>query len=344
MPKITQEQAKEFLNNIKENERIAIITHEDLDGFASGILLYDFCKQKKADVGVFILRIGKNSLKNFELKNKDKIIITDLAQNIIAEGIEILKNKKVLYTDHHKEDKGVKIPESILELRTLNKGYIPSSHTIFELTKQENKEKQWLAVAGVLGDEGDAYKENHKFINDFLNKESLKLKDYKENVTLKISNLIVYFKSKQIIKKAFNILRKINSWKDLKQIEKYSKEIELEIKKVLKDFKSNNEKIGEIIYFQMPKTKFSVKEIIINKLRRENPHELFVFLKKDEEKTIISTRHQSKKTSMYALLDKITGKFRWRSFGGYEAAAGATILTKDLEKFKQNLKKYSKTI
>ena len=48
MPEITFSQAKEFLNNITDKDHVAIIHHDDGDGFCAGILYYDWCKNKNA--------------------------------------------------------------------------------------------------------------------------------------------------------------------------------------------------------------------------------------------------------------------------------------------------------
>ena len=68
MPSISFIQAKEFLDNITDRDNIAIIHHDDGDGFCSGILFYDWCKKKGAKVENFVFLINKSSFKNYNLK------------------------------------------------------------------------------------------------------------------------------------------------------------------------------------------------------------------------------------------------------------------------------------
>ena len=118
MPEITFQEAKQFLENITSEDKVAIIHHDDGDGFCSGILYYDWCKSKNATVEHFTYSIGKSHLKEFELEKFNKIIVCDLAPDFMAEEFERIKDKKILYADHHKRDRP--IPEEILELVTVD--------------------------------------------------------------------------------------------------------------------------------------------------------------------------------------------------------------------------------
>ena len=46
MPQITFQETKEFLDNITSEDKVAIIHHDDGDGFCAGIIYYDWCKDK----------------------------------------------------------------------------------------------------------------------------------------------------------------------------------------------------------------------------------------------------------------------------------------------------------
>ena len=171
MPKITFQEAKEFLDNITSEDKVAIIHHDDLDGFASGILMYDFCKSKNIEPKSFAATLKGNIFEEIleELKTFNTIIITDIAPVFLPENLEELKDKKILYIDHHQ--KNTEIPEFILELRTPSDKYIPASRTCQELTE----EKRWLGVAGTVADVGYKYPENDKYINSFLKIQSFQL-------------------------------------------------------------------------------------------------------------------------------------------------------------------------
>ena len=72
-----QEKIKEFLEGLKPEEKIGLVFHDDLDGFASGRLFYEFLQKrgcKNIEIGVF--SAGKNNPFSLgEIKNCNKLII-----------------------------------------------------------------------------------------------------------------------------------------------------------------------------------------------------------------------------------------------------------------------------
>jgi len=61
MPEITFQQAKEFLNNITRKDKVAVIHHDDGDGFCAGILYYDWCKLKKPKLNISLMQFTNQS-------------------------------------------------------------------------------------------------------------------------------------------------------------------------------------------------------------------------------------------------------------------------------------------
>ena len=332
MPEITFQQAKEFLNNITSKDKIAIIHHNDLDGFASGILFYNWSEKKGAKVENFIATYKEWNKEN-NLEKFNKIIITDIAPNGIEE-FNLPKNKEIFYTDHH--PKLEEIPKEILAFQTADEGYIPSSRTAGELTE----EKPWLALAGTIADAGDLYPENNKYIKDLLEKDNLNLEEFSQKITHIISNTIIFFG--QNPQEAFNKIKGINSIEEINKLEGISEEIEKDIKEQMKNIEKNSEKISNI-NLVMPNPKFSIRGILINKLSRATPNEIFIFLSpKKSNPTLygISSRHQSDKADLPTLLRAGTRGLESANAGGHKRAAGGQIQIKDLKKFKENLKNY----
>ena len=330
MPKITFNQAKQFLNNINSKDKVAIIHHDDGDGFASGILFYDWCKTKKTTAEQFTFSFGKWNKKN-NLKKFNKIIITDIAPDGLIE-INPPLDKEIFYTDHH--PKNIPIPEKILAYQTSDQGYIPSSRTAGELTQL----KPWLSLAGTISDAGDLYPENEKFINNLLKKYNITLDEFKQNISSLITNTIIFFDKNP--NKAFKIIQKINSLEEIPKLKKYSEPIENEIEKFIKEYERKKEKINNInLYYINPK--FSIKGIIINIISRKNPDEILIFLspKKSNPNILgISSRHSSSKANLPSLLKSGIKGLENANAGGHLRAAGAKIQSKDLNQFKQNLK------
>ena len=330
MPEITFQQAKEFLNNITSEDKIAIIHHDDGDGFCSGILYYDWCKNKNAEVEHFTYIIGKSSLEKFNLEKFNKIIVSDLAPDFMAEEFEHIKEKEVLYADHHPRD--TPVPKEILELVTKNQGYIPSSRTAGELTNL----KPWLSLAGTITDAGELYPENQKFINDNLKQSNMTLDEFKQNVSSIITNFLIYFDKD--IDKAFKTLKEINSIEEIKTLKKYSEPIENEIQKFIEEYEAKKTRLGDINFYYF-KPHFSIKSIISGIISREDNDEIYIFAspKNETDKITLSARNTSQRRNMSQLLKAGIENLENANAGGHHAASGGIIQTKDLEKFKQNI-------
>lgn len=330
MPEITQQQAKEFLNEISSEDSVAIIHHDDSDGFCSGILFYDHCVAKGATTKAFHYNYSKTSMKNLPLESFNKIIITDIPSKVLQEEIKLIKDKQVFYTDHHPK---FELPEEILSLITTDQGYIPSSRTAYELTGK----KEWLSMIGVISDSAEFYEENLEYINDFLKRQNLTLRQFQTKYVHPFSDVTIYFKKTP--EKMFPILSKLESLEDIKQLEKYSKEIEEELKKHEKKYEEEKEELGEASFYCY-NSKFSINKPLINILSKKHPDRILILLTSKGEKTNISARDQSDKVGVDKLLGETTKDLENARGGGHPRASGGQIMTKDLEKFKQNVKDY----
>jgi len=335
MPEITFDQAKEFLDNITSKDKVAIIHHDDGDGFCAGILYYDWCKKQNATVEHFIYKIRKTSLKDFNLEQFNKIIVCDLAPDFMSEELELIKDKQVLYTDHHPRD--VPIPKEILELVTVDQGYIPSSRTAGELTKL----KPWLSLIGTITDAGDLYLENQNFIDDNLKKINTTLDKFKQNATSIVTNFLVYFEKD--LDKAFEILQQINSIKDIEKLKQYSEPVEEEVQKFVEEYETKKEKLGDINYYYF-EPHFSVKLPVAGIISQRNKDDAYIFAspKNDNKNISFSARNTSQKMNMADVLRAGVEGLETGLAGGHKPAAGGMILAKDIEKFKENIRKFVK--
>ena len=331
MPEITFDQAKEFLEDITSKDKVAIIHHDDGDGFCSGILFYDWCKKQKATVEQFTYEINKSSLEKLDLEKFNKIIVCDLASNFMAEEFELIRDKQVLYSDHHPREKT--IPEEILELVTVDQGYIPSSRTAGELTGI----KPWLSLTGTINDAGHKYPENQKFIDEHLKEINMTLEKFREEISSVVTNFLVYFDKK--FDEAFEILKDINSIQEIKKLKKYSEPVENETQKFVEEYETKKERLGDInFYYFEPHFKVPVSGII----SQEHDEEIFIFAspKKDGKHISLSARNTSQKRNMADLLRAGINGLEDGNAGGHGAAAGGMILAKDLEKFKKNIRDF----
>jgi oligoribonuclease NrnB/cAMP/cGMP phosphodiesterase (DHH superfamily) len=336
---MTLKQAETFLRSIKPKDKVALLFHDDLDGFASGVLLYDYLTQEKNCNNI---RTFPFNLANFDmefsgvqrsLEDRTRIIIADLAPNVIKNALGQLNgNKSVLYIDHHQK-KG-SIPKKIVEYRITAK-YTPCSSMVYGLTGG----KEWLAVAGVVSDAGDKYPENREFIDSFLRKINMGLDEYKEKVVNPISDGLIYFKKDKNSGDAFGLIRDIKNWGSLGRIQKYSKIVESEINKFTGDFEKQREQINGINFYLF-KSRFDILPILIGIMSDQNPSGVYVFASPMDHRVRLSARNQSGEIDMIQLLEKSIEGLNNATCGGHKAAAGGNIGKKDLTTFKENLKKF----
>ena len=336
MPKITFQKAKEFLDNINSEDNVAIIHHDDGDGFCSGILYYDWCKQKGAKVEEFTYILNKSKIKDFGLEKFNKIILTDITSEVVAGELNIVSDKQVLYLDHHPE-KGV-FPKEVLTFIIDDGKYIPSSRTAGELTEL----KPFLALIGTITDAGHLYQENQDYINSHLKQLGISLDDFKKNISSVISNTINYLDKNP--NETFKLLKNLKSLEDVASLRVYADKIEDEIQKFVEGYEKNKEKLGEVNFYYF-EPKLSVKGAVTGIISHRDLDEVYIFAspKKDGKHISLSARNAFKKINAIDLLKKGTLGLEDSSAGGHVRAAGGMILTKDLEKFKQNVREFLKT-
>ena len=333
MVEITFQEAKNFLEKITRDDDVAIIHHDDGDGFSSGILYYDWCKNKNADVKQFAYSIRTSDLKKFDLKKFNKIIISDLAPSFVADGLKTIKDKEILYADHHPRNRP--IPKEVLELVTVNQGYIPSSRTAGELTGI----KLWLSLSGTINDSGEIYPENQKFINERLGELNMTIDEFRRDVANTITNFLIYFNKDY--DKAFEILEKIDSVEDISQLKKYSVSVEKEIKRIVKQYDNEKEKIGRInFYYFKPLLPVTAPVCGIISQRNENQAYIFATPKSDGKYITFSARSSPKKMNVCNLLKAGIDGLEGSAAGGHNSASGGIILAKDIKKFKNNIKNF----
>jgi single-stranded DNA-specific DHH superfamily exonuclease len=333
--KVNNAQAKEFLEDIGSEDSVYILTHNDLDGFCAGILYYDFCRKKGCEnIQIEFLNYGIKSLKECDFSNYKKVLISDLAPGEILEGIEGLDGKEVFYTDHHQENQNFKVPKFVLEYRTLDMGYIPSTRSVYELCGG----KDFIALLGVVGDSGEKYEENIDFINRILDIHKIDLDELKNKIIARFPSLMVYFGKDY--KKVFEILVSLESLKDLERYEEYIKPVSDEINFYYKDYSKNKIDYGTIVFYYF-EPKFGIKRNLIGRVSNGVPEKVVIIGVPHEKKGFISlsARNQSRNYDVAELLRSCACSLPEGFGAGHLAAAGGHVRKEDLERFKENLSK-----
>lgn len=327
--------AREFLDGIKEDDKVGIIFHDDLDGFASGMLVYDFLKQKGVrDLEIFPQPIEGEWMKKIsdKLKQKDKILIFDLGPDLFINDIGELENKQVLYMDHHQ--KGEEFPSFVLEYRTESEIHVARS--VYDLVGNEvSNEKEWIVNLALMADIGWKFEDNIKMVQPYLEKNNLTLEQFREKA-YEVGYLLIYFSSD--LKRAFSILDSVKSLEDFDKIEEYTGEVKKEIDFYLDDYKKNKEKFGKINFYYF-NPKFMVKSNVTSIISFNNPEGLFIFGVGDKEGIRLSGRCQSGEYDVPEILKQAIQGLEGASAGGHKRACGGYIQKKDLEQFRENLKR-----
>lgn len=338
--KVNYKQARKFLEGIGRKDKVAIYTHVDGDGLASGILFEDFCRKKKCkDVEVFFLdyyspaRISDSRPARF-----NKFLIADLAPSAISRELPLLDHGEVLYTDHHKEDFDNPIEDFVMELRTTSEGYIPSSRTVYELTEKGDKDKLWLATAGILSDKGDKYDANDKFLEEAY--EALKADSTRmHDVTKKLENVIVFFS--QDLQRAHRELRAVKRLEDVHQLSPFFKPVEEEMTRLTEDYRIHREKTDEKVFYFFDTKYPTIKSPFINRISSTNGLNVLVFASPKENGIVsLSARNQAKFYDVSILMRDCVEGLRNGKTGGHNFAAAGSIRAEDLDEFKKRFASY----
>lgn len=332
----------DFFTDMNEKDKIALISHTDLDGIASALEILKIIG--KADYLEFI-DYSENMLEKVipEIKRRkiNKVIFSDISIDSNTKGIEEIKKLgKILVIDHHKFDTDLN-SEKIIYIKTESK--VPPSYVCYSLLSRiQNLEKiDWIAASAVLADW--CYEKNNEFVDKIMKKYDLDgRKNNQESIretklwgiSCSLSLFLIYFKDD--MQKAFNILGK-TELKSLDEIYKYASSVEKEIDELSKTFYEKRD-IENYGYYWNFRPKFKIKSYLINKLSSAEENKLFVFATREKNCLRVSLRRQDGKIDCDSTGKKAAEGLKNATIGGHKAAAGGEIMPEDEGIFKQNLR------
>jgi nanoRNase/pAp phosphatase (c-di-AMP/oligoRNAs hydrolase) len=329
----------DFLDGINKKDKVAIVSHTDLDGISSALFLQEILKSKgiKPKVLEFVEHgAGAFSKLPEEFKNKKitKIFMSDISESADYENFEKIKSQFPIFViDHHPSDK--KVLDNILKTKTEH----CAAWIIYNLgIKLINMEK-WrnLVSATMIAEFSHVNEDNFNFLkNNFpdLTKENL-MDSEPGKLSIKINSAITYFKGKE--KKIFDFILK----NKFEKFDKYSKIVSDIIANEVENFKKNAEFYPEKnLYFYYNNPRFSVNSSVTTILSMQEQDKTFLFAsdsKEDNNFIKVSSRNQSGNVNLNELMKKGIVGLENASAGGHIKASAAKFLKKDLEKFKQNI-------
>ena len=337
--------ALKFLKNISSKDKVAIVSHVDLDGIASAkviskVVEHDFLKF------VAYEQINEDLVKELKNNKITKIIMTDLSIDNIKIIKLIEKFADILIIDHHLFDEDLNSSKTIF----INSQEHCASYLCYIIfSKVKNiKKLDWLVACACISDW--KYFNNQDFMADVMKKygDKFEIVNNKTDfggirksgkfwgLQLKLNLALIYFGYELI--KAFNLLN--DDIKNLNNLTKYADDVQDEIDKSVEKFEKEKESFWDI-YFWVFSEKFQIKSIVATLASVKYPNKTIIIVKENQKYYSFSARRQDKKINVVTLLKNAISGLNGSFAGGHGAAGGGYILLKDLNKFKENLKKLS---
>ncbi len=332
----TEKRFAEFISKLNDKDKIAIISHVDLDGIAAAkitneVIQADIIKLKDyKDMNGELIK---------ELKEKEvtKIIITDIC--VYEPFIKLLeKDFEALIIDHHPPQKDFN-SEKIIFLNAQDNCAAYLCHYLFSKI-QDIEKLDWLTACGCIADWSfqnnqefmskvfKKYNDKFELINNVIRKNG-KLWDLQWNISL----ALIYFKDNP--KKVLDSVGE--KFGDIGDLNKYVEEVNNYLNKIMERFEKEKKEINGRIFWEFT-PKFNVGSIISTLTSSETPNKTVIIARNDEKLYKFSMRRQDKKEDVGQLITSLIKDFKESLGGGHIPAAGGHILLKDKEKFIQRLK------
>jgi len=326
----------EFFSKLNEKDKIALISHTDLDGIAAAKVVDKVIKPDLIRLANYT-ELNTSLIEELKQNKITKLILTDMNVNETFFQ-EMEKNFQSLIIDHHPPQKDFNTEKTVFINSQENcAAYI--SYYLFSKT-QNIENLDWLVACACIAD--FKYLNNKKFMSKTLEKYNDRLELINNSIKKSgkffrlqwtISLALIYFEKNE--KKVFDLIgEKIES---IKNLEKYSTKINKYVDLCLKKFEKEKQEINGRIFWEFnPKFKISSLICTIASLREKN--KTFIIAHPNRKFYHFSIRRQDKGEDTNKLAKNLTSNLKNSGGGGHIAASGGYILIKDKEKLKENLK------
>lgn len=327
-----------FFKNLGPSDKIALIYHRDMDGVCSAALIRLGLKRISDETGTKI-EISKNIVTTYKdmevilktLNTFNKIIIVDIGFNH-----HIGTDKDVLLIDHHLIETDLNNESFVfINPRFENEEiYQPASYVVYKLLSRfvDLKDVEWVSAIGIISDWG--YEDCKDVLDNWV-----KVKDKDELFGTKIGQIGDLLLGASYILGFDEILHVLTSFKSIqelkgeKKIVDAYKKYDLAFKDSKKQFWDNAETFGNVIFSIIKPEYRGLSSPIINRVSFENPDKVVFLFEEIDEEYKISARYQYAGRQNNVHLGRLMKKCC--SGGGHMPAAGGSVKTGDIEKFKQ---------
>lgn len=335
----SREEFLNFVDFIKEEDKVGIVSHIDVDGLSSAVFLEKILEAKGINVDYISFEdIRNNMVKEVFVKLKEagltKVFFCDIGiDQIDFEGYSELRNEMdVFLIDHHPMNSEVESWGNIIKTDSQD----CSGMTCFFLGEGiiDFEEWNWLCCAAIFSDFSYKEKKNLEYIQSIYSGVTY------ENISSmtpglngrKINSALIYYDNNK--KYVYDLVKN----RDLEKIEEAHQILEDEIERLILEFSEKAEHYPEKgLHFYEVDSKFKVLSTVTSLVSKMKPEDYFVFMQKWHGALKFSARNQSGEYDMGALMKRCVEGLENASGGGHRPAAAARIEEKDLEEFKRRL-------
>jgi single-stranded DNA-specific DHH superfamily exonuclease len=332
----------DFVSALDEKDKIALVSHTDLDGIASA-------KVANKVIGADELRfVGYGEL-NMDLVEDlrrggfNKVIFTDL----FIEGREFIDSlesfSEILILDHHRTKEDVNSEKTVF-IKSED-GYC-AAYLCYKLFSEiEDIEKiDWLVACACISDFCNI--KNMDWMKEVFSKYGSDFDDFSQ-IGFRLDNInktkfheiqwaltlaLVYFD-----KDYRNVFDGIGeSFGDIGGLRDHASEVQDEINRVVEKFENERQEFNGGYFFSF-NPKFRIASITSNVLSQKYPEKTLILAREDRDYYNFSARRQDGRADMNVFTRKLVEGLDNANAGGHVPAAGGRFQKKDIEEFKKRL-------
>lgn len=332
----------EWISRLDDKDKIALISHNDLDGVASAKVVNEVVDSD------FLKLVNYEELKDdliVSLKRKGikKLILTDLTMDDAKFAERMSKEFEILWIDHHKIIQDFNSEKIVYMNPGGNNTYCAAYICYYLFSKIQNiGSYDWLVACACLSD-FTIYK-NREWMQGVFRKygdkseiKSMSLEDGPiQNLKRTLEFAIIYFKTEGALEKVLHAIGE--GFGNIGDLENRAAEVEREVESVVQRFEKEAKEINGRLIFEF-EPRFGIGQITSNTVSVRYPNKTIITLRPiDEKRVAISMRRQDSGEDMEKLMKSALQGLEDAGGGGHIPAAGGHFLRKDLEKFKERLK------
>lgn len=330
-----------FISGIKKEDRVALVSHTDLDGIAAAKIV-------NSVVDAFIIKfVNYEDMMNDYIANElkilgiNKIILTDLMMkdNIFIKKLE--EFAEILLIDHHTFVEDFNSNKTVF----INSKEFCTAYICYYLFMKirDIEWADWIAACASVSDWlyfrntewmkkiFEKYYNNFEIINNEIKREG-EFWDMQYNLSL----AIIYYRGN--LRKVFDAIGK--HFGDIGELGKCVKEVQDEIDYWKDEFEKKKESILDGYFFEF-NPKLGIKAILINIISTRYWDKTLIFVTSKGNYYHVSARRQNGEVDLNKLMLELTQGMENTNAGGHFKAAGAVISAENYEEFKRRVKNMS---